>query len=254
MSNLLAVDWDYFFGNPMEAGNVKDPTFWMYDWGHRETPFFIEGEYIWGDRAAGFERHGIELPTVDVPADWWKQFKIDPQATLYVADSNAWGGRVRNPEGDSFDNVVLYDAHHDLFGIESRDQLDAFEESGEYTCEDWMFRHYLEGSSLHWRYPQWQTRGPDIADKLPKWIDLDHMYGDVEAPDDTFDTVFLCRSGAWVPPWCDDQFAAFMAEAPVADVVQLDEYALNRSDGWKKTMAAAQAAYKTYTDLEATRT
>jgi hypothetical protein len=30
-----------------------------------------------------------------------------------------------------------------------------------------------------------------------------------------FDKVFVCRSGAWVPPWFDDAFADFLQIAPV---------------------------------------
>lgn len=29
------------------------------------------------------------------------------------------------------------------------------------------------------------------------------------------DMVFLCRSGAWLPPWCDDAFFRFVNAAPV---------------------------------------
>lgn len=29
-----------------------------------------------------------------------------------------------------------------------------------------------------------------------------------------FDAVFLCRSGSWVPSWCDDQFTELLAAFP----------------------------------------
>lgn len=52
-----------------------------------------------------------------------------------------------------------------------------------------------------------------------------------------FDTVFVCRSGAWVPPWCDGQFEEFLDAAPF-EIIWLDSEPRNR--GW--TPAAGSPA------------
>jgi hypothetical protein len=37
-----------------------------------------------------------------------------------------------------------------------------------------------------------------------------------QAPNVVFDAVFVCRSGAWVPSWCDEQFGVFLEACPVS--------------------------------------
>lgn len=242
MSSLLVVDWDYFFRNPMEAGDTNDPAYFMYDWGHAESKLFIDGSIIWPSRAHGFWRNDLPLPGVDVPPGWWGRFDIDPDATLFVADSNAYAGSVSDSEGEPFEDVWLYDAHHDLFKIQTEAELADWAEQGEYSCENWMFRHLLDGADLHWRWPHWLHRGPKIVDTVPDWIELDAAE-DTEPPPNTvcFDTVFVCRSGAWVPPWCDEQFVEFVDQAPTRTTVQMDDESLVRAE-WKEAAEAHAAA------------
>lgn len=50
--------------------------------------------------------------------------------------------------------------------------------------------------------------------KVPVALEVDPG-GRVEG---VFHRVFVCRSGAWVPPWADPGFFAFLEEAPLPKV------------------------------------
>lgn len=246
MTNLLVIDFDFFFRNPMEAGDTKNQEYWLYDWGHSESKMYIDG-FIWPTRAFGFMNSGLPLPRADVPANFWNRFTFDDDAKLYVADSNAYAGLLYDSSGEPFTDVYLFDAHHDLYKIRNQRELMKWHDTGkDITCENWMFKHLMRGSRLHWRIPQWHGNGPDMADSVPDWVNLDARYDDGKPMHVEIDTAFLCRSGAWVPPWCDDQFDELMRSAPVVEVEQLDDYDLRR-EGWEEANAAL---YKSWSDAE----
>ena len=243
MSNLLVIDFDFFFRNPMEAGDTSDQAFWLYDWGHAENRFYIEGNIVWPSRAYGFIKEGLNLPVVDVPDGFWDRFTVTDDTPLFVADSNAYAGLLYDQNGDPFHDVYLYDAHHDLYKFKTRKQVQDWHETGQdITCENWMYKHLMRGSQLHWRYPQWLASGQDSADNVPPWVGLDARMDDGKPLPVEIDTIFLCRSGAWVPPWCDEQFEEFMNSAPVCEIDQLDDVNLKR-EGWQEQVEAIRSAW-----------
>ena len=230
MSNLLAVDWDSFFVNPWgEPDPAKRRKDWMmFDWGHKEAPFFIE--HVWTGRASGFLTAGLPLPDLDGRQDtFWERFKISKGAKLFYADSNACAvnpritGKVRN-----WDDVWLYDAHHDSGyqgrGLNERERWTAVRhllQVGQWSCEDWMIVYAAMGAQLHVRYPQWRAWAMD-GEPEPM-VEVDRQVDDGSTPDVTFDRVFVCRSGAWVPPWLnmDERFEAFVNAAPVKERIDV---------------------------------
>lgn len=245
MSNLLVVDWDYFFANPMEAGDTDDERFWLFDWGHSESELFRE--MIWATRAPTFIKYDLPLPGVVVPDGWWDRFNISPDATVEISDSNMYSGIA----GDhvEFEHVWLYDAHHDLYRVKTLTDYRRYMEKGIITCEDWMFIHHGNGSKLHWRWPQWHTGGKDVRKTIPKWVGCDAHKDDMGKLDIEFDTVSICRSGSWVPPWCDDEFEQFYLGCP-GEITQVDEVNLKRSfdieesRAWAAQMAEMEARRK----------
>lgn len=208
--NLLVVDWDFFFRNPFDGGDYRTDEVLLYDWQHSESPLYIET--LWPIRASGFLRNGLPLPRCEGYEGFWKRFEIYLPTTLLVADSNVWAGteEVERPDLEPWDSVWLYDAHHDCgYGHSSLAEVAA---NGRIECENWMVVHHNDGAQLHVRYPQWKVHA-FTAEPKP-WVPVDRAFDDGTPPPVNFDAVFLCRSGAWVPAWCDDQFAEFVAAFP----------------------------------------
>ncbi|WP_440581246.1 hypothetical protein [Streptomyces sp. PT19] len=217
---LLVVDFDFFFHNPFEglpAAHRGDPM--LYDWAHSEAvPFLQDG--IWTFRAEDFYRAGITPPRCEQLDGFWDRFTFttaSPQ--LFYADSNLHAGRLTpahysllEPGPTAWREVHLFDAHHDS-GYPHRHGPATFEEwreRGEYSCEDWMLLHHANGSRLLHTYPTWRPHGDSHPPMVPLETHIDD-HGPVAAP---FDAVFLCRSGAWVPSWCDDQFTQLLNAFP----------------------------------------
>ena len=226
MSNLLVVDFDYFFYNPLYATDGHDERFWLFDWGHSEN---LAHQMLWGVRGAEFLRLGFELPGVEIPENWWDRFTFADDAICEVSDSNMYSGIAGGAR--EFDHVWLFDAHHDLYTIKTQEQLDDWTTKGQICCEDWMFAHHLRGAKLHWRWPQWFTYGRQMRHEIPRWVGCDARKDDLGRFDAhmVFDVVSICRSGAWVPPWCDEAFQAFYTSCPVSEIVQVDEVDLKRA-------------------------
>lgn len=249
MSNLLAIDWDYFFPNPMEGHfNPGDGSLGLYDWSHREAPFFID--MVWSTRASGFL--AADLPLPKVTSEWRtfaQRFNLTDDAVVYISDSNTHAGMIEGPDGFGFDNVWLYDAHHDAgYGVASySDWLDQHStpKGLRFSCEDWMLVHLAQGADLHWRFPTWHENFKKrIAERectasecehghvahgafWPDGVDLDAAVDDMLPLDVEFDTVHVCRSGAWVPPWEDKKFLEFVHTFN-RDVEQVDDSELDR--------------------------
>lgn len=247
---LLVVDCDYFFPDPrLMPDSTSDQELDLYDWSARETPFNIGP--VWNDRAALFFLNDLPLPRCNEGyAEFWGRFDLtkapDP---LLACDSNLYAGKVwpstfGYPAG-AWREVWLYDAHHDC-GYHGTDMKE-WEAINRFDCSDWMRRHFAGGTELHVRYPRWRADADGVlADYEPHpIIDVDRQVDDDQAVPGPFDAVVVCRSGAWVPSWNDDQFEAFLAAAPL-EPLWIDEWApRNRrfdeqiaraeADGWATT-------------------
>ncbi|KUL44799.1 hypothetical protein ADL22_12715 [Streptomyces sp. NRRL F-4489] len=205
---MLVVDWDFFFPNP-SYGASHDETALLYDWAHSESEFLID--MIWHIRAEGFLRYGLPLPMCQGYEGFWNRFNFgDNPAPLLYGDSNVHSGLLV-PSSFGFDasawsKVSLWDAHHDC-GYKGT--LEQWKAQGYMECDSWMLKHHELGSQLEVIYPPWRTKidgietGPLIP--VPRRID------DGTNPDTTYHAIYVCRSGAWVPSWCDRQFEDFLA-------------------------------------------
>ncbi|GGM92868.1 hypothetical protein GCM10007092_02560 [Thermus composti] len=122
---------------------------------------------------------------------------------LYYADTNALAFHPKVRQG--VEEVVLFDAHHDA----------GYRPLGEEpACDDWMVFYHRLGARLRVYYPPWRDPSLEPEPRVPVARALDPG-GRVEG---VFHRVFLCRSGAWVPPWADGDFFAFLGEAPLPKV------------------------------------
>lgn len=229
--HLLVIDFDFFFPNPMEGADLPGYHPVMFDWGHREAPIFLSN-MIWATRAATFLRSGLALPGMVPPeggwSAFWGRFNIALDAPMAWADSNMHAGELRADDGYSpFASVDLYDAHHDS-GYH-KDDIQEWLDGGTYSCEDWMLCHQLAGTpELTVHYPQWKTGAAKAERKhLPKGVITKLAMDDGQPVDKVYTSVFVCRSGAWVPSWCDPDFAAFLA-ASGREFEQLDDEPMDR--------------------------
>jgi len=226
--NLLVVDYDYFL--PTGELEVKGQEWELWDWGHSEAWGGGMLDQMWSIRAAGFLRNGFELPMLDeeLLAGFWSRFNFAPRTQLFYAESNSQAFHERVSR--SVNELWLFDAHHD-----SGYQNDAKEkviEAQQVSCEDWMIPYELLDTDLHMRYPKWrqqQASAPDLMDfeNTPDVV-MDRQYDDGARIDHiTFDRIFVCRSGSWVPSWTDDShFFHLITSAPAKKVIALDDPAI----------------------------
>ena len=63
-------------------------------------------------------------------------------------------------------------------------------------------------TELHHRYPVWRTAAFELEPEPV--VPVDRAFDDGTVPPVVFDAVFVCRSGAWVPPWHDQAFIDFV--------------------------------------------
>lgn len=216
---LLVVDWDFFFPNPAWSAEITEESM-LYLWDHKEAPFFL-GPVVWGNRATTFIRNELELPRCQGYEGFWDRFKFNEDGVSVIyGDSNLHAGRLlpsslgldeEYETEDRWHTVSLWDAHHDS-GYKSTGSYEAWDATGRVSCEDWMLVHHGHGSRLQVTYPAWRKVVGQVEPE--PLVPVDRRVDDGTDPEDWYDAVYVCRSGAWVPPWCDDQFTEFMDQAP----------------------------------------
>ncbi|MFE6400404.1 hypothetical protein [Streptomyces alboflavus] len=219
--HLLVVDWDFFFPTPAAGAPLGDHPE-LYAWPVAEDADHVD--VIWLQRLRDFQKAGVELPRCHGYQDFWSRFRIAPEAPVWYADSNAWASQVfpSNLGGDGpWDSIHLYDAHHDCgykLNDSTFDEWKAKATSGKarISAENWMLVHYWNRSLLFVHFPPWRESMTRPSEQPLILVRMTIDEGD--APDVTFDAVFLCRSGAWVPSWCDDQFETFLKGCPARPV------------------------------------
>jgi hypothetical protein len=241
MSHLLVIDFDFFFPNPREAEDIDSPTYFYYDWAHAESPLLLSN-LIWVTRASPFLAADLPLPGIVAPeGGWqtfWDRFTFTDDATMTFADSNVHAGEISPPTGDdAFESVLLFDAHHDSgYRI---DHLNDFIRAGHYSCEDWLLYQQIKGcTDLTVRYPAWKPNGVD--ESVPTGCLTQQSVDDGSPIGTVFDTVFICRSGAWVPAWCDRDFIDIVDACPVGGS-QRDHQPMDRRFPMEQAQAMAQA-------------
>lgn len=203
--HALVLDWDYFF--PLRP---------EWEWSHWEDSAMIEGA-VWTARAFNFFLMQKALPQSLGWRGFWNRFKFADGAKLYYADSNAMAYSALLADLGSklsSTDIWLFDQHHDCYAAGAEALYE-----GKVTCENWMIQLGLphDGNNLHVLYPDHDT-APMEAVPVPYFPNLDQRL-DNELPPGylpkTFDVVFVCRSGAWVPPWMDQEFFDLIDDCPV---------------------------------------
>ena len=196
---LLSVDWDFFC--PTEHGSP------LYDWDSREG-HPLEA-LLWTVRASAFFRVDRPLPTASgSEVGFWDRFRLRPGALAFVAESHSW---IYKPQiYKAVDQVVNYDAHHDAgYGVTLKDII----KRGTITCEDWAVGYSAcRGIPVQVRYPAWKTWAFEHEHSTA--VPLIREFDDGRPDPEPFGRVFICRSGAWSPPWLDQEFEKLLAAFP----------------------------------------
>lgn len=193
MQKILSVDWDYFFTDDAP-----------YDWGHRETMFFLE--MIWPVRLTnvnmltGKEAFIEYVPTI--PKDFWKIVKNKP--SIFVAESHASIAQMIGKNSI----VTNLDAHHNC-GYGNIKTLE---------CGNWAYMAGKKIKEYHLCYPTWREEGQEHK---PSRKPTSTIKGLPEPAD--YDVIFVCRSGCWTPPWWDLKFREWLDQSGL-DVTLVDDY------------------------------
>jgi len=199
--NILSIDWDYFFPVPR-----KRPEAYMYDWGMQEAEFFTSADGIWTSRAASFIAVGMGLPTTSGEEEsFWSKVLIRPSASLWVADSHSALSDLVQRNGVENVEIWNFDAHHD--GAYSKEAC-LLAEEGRISCDNWAYWARCLGVEVATIYPKWRERNPESSSKFFSGLTFFDR-----VPQVLFHEVFICRSGAWVPPWLDEKFVGFLKGA-----------------------------------------
>jgi len=210
MRRLLSVDWDYFFPD----------LAWM-DWGHNETALLIE--YIWSQRCGDFHLKTKQSVLDCVVPDpqlldgfWQRVLHAESKPELLVCESHAALAKWIAEWNLQIDHVDNYDQHHDCGYNESPHNSSSFNQQY-HDCGAWarylLDKRLIGTYGVH--YPLWRKQEPERTQ-----AELDQRLGRHGAYDTRtgprrpikYDRIFICRSGGWTPPWCDDRLQQFIVD------------------------------------------
>jgi len=196
MINVFSIDFDFWV--------PEDPR---WDFGHCEAPFFMEE--LWAIRLSQCLAKGEDLRKLmriadehSSPRDFHKfikeRCKIPKSCKVAIAESHSSAFYFLERQKDL--HIINIDAHHDL-GYNGS-------EEGDVDCGNWIAKLAQKGkvARVTQVYPKWKKGKNMEAD--PSYVDIDLIieYGLDKVPAVALSRIFLCRSGAWVPPWLDNDF------------------------------------------------
>ena len=215
---LLSVDWDFFFPEHPE-----------WDFSHSEGFHPALEDALWHSRASGMLHVGKDLRELTAahssiaPEQFWNELEALGYdlsgARIAVAESHKAAAQFFLTTGLPLGTKILHvDAHHDL-GYGSAKELRDYVKKCRVEAGNWlgvllsMFPHVL--ADVVW--PQWKTHVEDDFARAPisKKVRSRVTSSVWPAPSCTggkVTDVFVCRSGAWVPPWHDTAFDTFIED------------------------------------------
>jgi len=196
---LLSIDWDYFIHSP------------LYSWG-----IYLENEKnlidIWYKRYIQAKARGEDLQNAfwlspELNTFWHKikkRFKFVQDIKVYVSDSHALSYKIAIAH--SCKTVFMFDSHADL-GYGGLSSLEF-----EVNCSNWLGKllknQHIKAANIIY--------GPYAEETAEQFSSLNRIYN-IKYPSlkdlnqtVTISALHICRSGAWTPPWMDDEFFNFI--------------------------------------------
>ena len=203
----ISVDWDFFF-----------PDLAQWDYGHKESPFFIN--QVWTLRASSPNNpNPIEkiTPRESYKRFWHRLSRLGLTPPIcFVAESHSINFDLIQFE--NVDTLLVFDQHVDAYD-KHHDSV---------TCENWLLMALRKAPQLR----------AYLVLPAHQWIDDKTVFGlnGLKIPEDVANRLtilndnhfeglarrefkgavvlasFICRSGAWTPPWADEHFKGFLED------------------------------------------
>lgn len=186
--NILSIDWDFFF-----------PDFSGFDWGADDDTHPHIEEFIWYtrfyNRNYSTGQYAYQLrPKFESFLEWIKG-RVNFDRAL-ITDSHKSILKAIKPGAA----VWNFDQHHDA-GYYREKGIPKVFDSG-----NWALHSYIEKYNLI--YPEWRKVFKEPSSDLVEYGVS--YWGDEVVIPRRFDILFICRSGAWTPPWCDRWWIEFV--------------------------------------------
>lgn len=196
---LLSVDWDYFIYTRNNWGSYIENNRSLIDsWYRRYIQAKARGEDI---------REAFRLS--DELDGFWERirrhFSFDNSIKVYVSDSHALSYEIARKHNCK--TVYLFDAHADLGygGISSL--------NFEVNCSNWLGKLLKENQAreAYIFYSPYTSEKPEHFRQINAMFNTRYCgFSDLEGKCVNVSAVHICRSGAWTPPWLDNDFIRFV--------------------------------------------
>jgi hypothetical protein len=215
MKIALSIDFDFFV--------FEDPK---WDFGHRESPLFMES-MMWCVRVISMMMAtGINLvdETSLSRADFHPSnlfhvlkdvgFNFDKIAQFTISDSHtlAYTAFQRLPYGT---RIINLDAHHDLGYLEAK-LMRQKHKKGYVYCDDWLYNLLRQRPDLELNqvYPNWkgmmELEGHNRhweRSRIKKQVKFNKYSKEfMSGISGEVTSIHICKSSAWVPAWHDNEF------------------------------------------------
>lgn len=244
---MLSIDWDSFLWRGLEAAEprlvihpgtdkaAEISAVWLFDWGHSENRAPVYQNLLWGLRHGEFTRVGLDPRVVSgfrglAPGEFAdKLSEIFPSmedAPVLAGDSHGWGFRCARDAFQMNDDqpvrVIHFDAHADL-GYLDAEAMQREAEREEFDCASWLYHAINEGlvDEMVFVWPDWRNdkeaeqvrKAEHLAPLLSKitmmsWSEW--LKNQNQTADSDVILTNVARSGAWAPPWFDEDFHRFL--------------------------------------------
>lgn len=197
--SLLSIDWDYFIS--------IDKSNWCSCIENQRTILDLWYKRYIEEKEKGKNIQKSFRLSSEV-GDFWSRikqlFQFQKDIKVYVSDSHTLSYEIAKENG--CEKVYLFDAHADL-GYGGLPSLDF-----EVNCANWLGKllknKFIKEANIIY--------SPFTKEKISDFNFMNHIFNihyplvedlNREIP---ISTIHICRSGAWTPPWFDEQFIKFV--------------------------------------------
>ncbi|WP_446898988.1 arginase [Clostridium sp. LBM24168] len=199
---LLSIDWDYFIpiSEKWSGSYIENKRNIMLIWYKR----YFENKRNGNDIERSI-RIGNEL--YSFIGNMRKYFKFSKSARMYVSDSHKFSYDIALK--NKCESVINIDAHSDLGygGIKSLEF--------EVNCANWLGKllknNIIKNANVV--YSPYTREYKEEFSEINNNFNIDYPkleYILEYVSNIKIDTIHVCRSGSWTPPWLDDFFNKFI--------------------------------------------